>query len=371
MRVVLFLGAGFSKNAGFPLMREFSMFSQDLAGYEEHILCLHNCISYAQRTRAYIHGDIYNVEYLMSVLSLAAITNPDLEFTVENKKIRVSDALDILKELVWRVYSRIEDVANLRKSYELFVASLTHFTKRPNNCIDIITTNYDLLPEMIMYAIKKNATMPVEFERMPLPEGCKAPPNCAIVGGSGGYQIYREGESKNLHKLHGSVNWFLKKGSNFQKLYCWDEIFPLIGRHNDLFHMPFCVCNRAEIPKDYLPVIVPPSMIKEYNVPVILKAWQGASEAIAKANKIIFIGYSFPPSDTIMKFFLGTSLTNNQSGCRITVIDKNTDAVKASVEEVFVNDIHNQIDLITSEFRELIGGRDFDSEMAFAEYLGS
>ena len=81
MRVVFFLGAGFSKSAGFPLMREFSMFSQNLPGYEDHISCLHDCISYAQRTRAYIHGDIYNVEYLMSVLSLAAITNPYLEFT--------------------------------------------------------------------------------------------------------------------------------------------------------------------------------------------------------------------------------------------------------------------------------------------------
>ncbi len=51
MRVVFFLGAGFSRNAGFPLMREFSMFSQNLAGYEENILCLHACIEYAQEFR--------------------------------------------------------------------------------------------------------------------------------------------------------------------------------------------------------------------------------------------------------------------------------------------------------------------------------
>jgi hypothetical protein len=89
MRLVLFLGAGFSKSAGFPLMREFSMFSQDLSGYEDHILCLHSCISYAQRTRAYIYGDIYNVEYLMSVLSLASIENPDLKFTFKGKKVKV------------------------------------------------------------------------------------------------------------------------------------------------------------------------------------------------------------------------------------------------------------------------------------------
>jgi len=65
-------------------------------------------------------------------------------------------------------------------------------------------------------------------------------------------------------------------------------------------------------------------------------------------------------------------LTNNQSGCRITIIDKNTEAVKASLKEVFVNDIHKyHIDLITSEFSELIGGRDFSNNVAFAEYLYS
>ena len=373
MRIVLFLGAGFSKSAGFPLMREFSMFSQDLAGYDEHILLLHDCIRYAQRTRAYIHGDIYNVEYLMSVLSLAAITNPDLEFTFKSKKVKVGQALEILKELVWRIYSRIEDISNFEENYKIFVQALNYFLKKDrNNSIDVITTNYDLLPEMIMHAIEHKATMPVEFECMPLPEGRRAPTNCAIVGGGGGYKIYSEAKSKNLHKLHGSVNWFVKKGSKFQKVYCWDEIFPRANNKHKLLYTPFCVCSDAEIPAGYLPVIVPPSMIKEYKVPVILKAWRDASDAIAKANKIIFIGYSFPPSDTIMKFFLGTSLTNNQSGCRITIIDKNTEAVKASLEEIFVNDIHKyHIDLITSEFTELIGNSDFFNDVAFAEYLYS
>jgi NAD-dependent SIR2 family protein deacetylase len=372
MRVVLFLGAGFSKSAGFPLMREFSMFSQDLEGYQEHILCLHNCIRYAQRTRAFIHGDIYNVEYLMSVLSLAAITNPDLEFNFKGKKIKVNKALNILKQLVWRVYSRIEDISNLGNNYSLFVNSLKYFIENTNNSIDIITTNYDLLPEMMMSAIEHKATMPVVFERMDLPEGYNAPPGCASISGMGGEKIYQESDCKNLHKLHGSVNWFVKQNSKYQKVYCWDETFPPSRGISRLFYTPYSVCPDAKIPADYLPVIVPPSMIKEYKVPVILKAWQDASDAISKANKIIFIGYSFPPSDTIMKFFLGTSLTNNQSGCRITIIDKNTDAVKASLEEVFVKDIHKyHINLITSEFRELIGGRYFKNDRSFAEYLNS
>lgn len=311
MKVVFFLGAGFSRNAGFPLMREFSMFSQDLTGYEEHILCLHKCIEYAQRTRAYIHGDIHNVEYLMSVLALSAITNPNLQFVVGRKTIKVSNALEVLKELVWRVYSRMENISKWENIYKRFARALEMFMKGENNLIDIVTTNYDLLPEMMMHAIRHKATMPVGFERMGLPEGYNAPPGCASISGMGGDKIYEESDCKNLHKLHGSVNWFVKKNSKFQKVYCWDETFPPYKDSNRLFYTPFSVCTDAKIPAGYLPVIVPPSMIKEYKVPVILKAWQDASDAIAVADKVIFIGYSFPPTDTIMKFFLGVCPSNS------------------------------------------------------------
>jgi hypothetical protein len=235
----------------------------------------------------------------MSVLSLASITNPDFEFTFRSRRIKIATALEILKELVWRVYSRIDDVSKLGQNYQLFVGSLKRFLKSQNNSIDIITTNYDLLPEMIMYAIKHIASVPVEFEPMPLPDGHNAPPNCAIVGGGGGYRIYRTDETKTLHKLHGSVNWFVKARTKFQKVYCWDEVYPPAYSGEVLFYTPFAVCNQARIPEGYLPVIVPPSMIKEYDVPVIKRAWQDASGAIGKANKIVFIGYSFPPSDTM------------------------------------------------------------------------
>ena len=367
MRVVFFLGAGFSRSAGFPLMREFSMFSQNMVGFEEHILCLHACIEYAQRTRAYIHGDINNVEYLMSVLALAAITNPDLEFTVEQKTLRVSDALEKLKQLVWRVYSRIEKVSDVAENYRKFVRTLKMFLENKNSSLDIITTNYDLLPEMIMYATGQRATMPVTFERIK----SETPPRCASISGVRGNKIYSESETKNLHKLHGSANWFVSENSDSQQVYCWDETFPSFGSDTDLFETPFAVCSDATIPEKYLPIIVPPSMIKEYKIPVILKAWQNASNAIAQADKLIFIGYSFPPSDTIMKFFLGTSLANNRSGCRITVIDKYANNVMKSLNDIFVGDLCKHIDTINCEFENLLNGQGdrFSVYTEFADYL--
>ena len=353
MRLVLFMGAGFSKSANFPLMREFSMFSQNLDGYEDHILCLHKCIEYAQRTRAYIQGDIYNVEYLMSVLSLAAITSPDLAFPSQGKSIRVGEALRKLKELVWRVYSRMDSIEAWEGAYRLFTRSLKQFLTRGDNSIDIITTNYDGLPEMIMFALDRKATMPVEFETLPLPRRDYAPRGYCSVSGIGGKKLYEKSGRKNLHKLHGSVNWFVKNEEKSWKVYCWDDTFPP-SKEGKVFHKPFSASEAATIPEGYSPVIVPPSVIKEYQIPAIKKSWEDASKAIGDADKIIFIGYSFPPSDTIMKFFLGTSLANNHKGCRIIIIDKNANEVLKSLKEIFVDNICSySIEQISAEFQNL------------------
>lgn len=179
--------------------------------------------------------------------------------------------------------------------------------------------------------------------------------------------MYEDTSVKNLHKLHGSVNWFIKKGS--EDLYCYDEIFPRTLSHQGFFHIPFCVSEKANIPSDYLPLIIPPAMMKEYKIPVISKTWQDASKAFENADRIIFIGYSFPPTDTIMKFFLGTSLSNNQKGCRISIIDKHAERVMKALKEIFVNDIcDNYIDLINIEFNQLYAHFS-SSPTSFLDYL--
>lgn len=368
MRLVFFLGAGFSRSAGFPLMHEFSMFSQGLTGYEKHIDCLHKCIEYAQRTRAYIHGDIYNIEYLMSVLSLAAITNPELEFSIGSKRVRVGEALETLKALVWRIYSRMDDVVRWEGEYARFRRVLGQFLDDKRNSIDIVTTNYDLLPEMIMYKVGEAVGMPAGFEEMKLPEGFATTLDLARHGGRD-YSMYRNGGRNSLHKLHGSANWFVKNRGKQRTVYGWDQLFLPIDTGR-FFCIPFCTTKGCEIPKGCSPVIVPPSMIKEYKVPVIKKAWQGASESIANADKIVFIGYSFPPTDTIMKFFLGTSLANNHKGCRISIIDKNATGVMNSLKSVFVEDICHRIHPINIEFAKLLTDA-FQPWTSFREYLTS
>ena len=366
MRLVLFLGAGFSKPFGFPLMREFSMFSQDLPGYEEHILCLHACIEYVQRTLAYIQDDIYNVEYLMSILSMAAITNPQQTFRIGKKKVTISAAVRTLKELIWRVYTKF----NIDPRF-ISEGSIQHFTRalqmlyknEKGNEIDIVTTNYDLLPEMLMLAIDKLPGPPEQSEELKIP-ATRALPSYAILNKT--KDIYQNGSRQNLHKLHGSVNWLVHKSSS-KKIYCYRHAYEVTGAARLNFIPYLALEEKTFLPEGYAPIIIPPSMLKEYKIPVITKSWQRASQAIAEADHIVFIGYSFPPSDVVMKYFLGTSLANNRSGCRISIIDKNTQTVMESLQSIFVDNIwRKKVVQIPSAFENLIS-KDGPFKM-FAEF---
>ncbi len=343
MRIVFFLGAGFSRPAGLPVMREFPMFCGSLSDMRLEIECFFKCVEYAQRTRAYIHGDIQNVEYLMSVLSLAAIANPDLTFEMSTGRITVEKALSHIQTLVWRVYSRMESYASRQDSYRHFRRALECLLKTMSNSIkiDIVTTNYDMLPEMLMLAIGVPTSSPIAYEVLPATPASDPPNFCKSLSPG----LYGNSAACTVHKLHGSVNYFVKSAGKRKELHCWDQLF-VRETNGPLFSIPFACHQDATIPKGFLPVIVPPSMVKHYDIPIVRQIWANASNAIAEADKIIFVGYSFPPSDTIMKFFLGTSLTNNHSGCRIAVIDPDADTVATSMKDIFVPDMAAHVEFI-------------------------
>jgi hypothetical protein len=55
--------------------------------------------------------------------------------------------------------------------------------------------------------------------------------------------------------------------------------------------------------------------------------WQGAAQALKDAELIAFIGYSFPPSDTEMKYFLAGALAENAKLRKIMISDLYADSI--------------------------------------------
>jgi len=111
MRLVLFLGAGFSAAAGLPVMKDFARHVRGLPGCDEdEHMCLRACINYAKATCAFIDGDIENFEHVMSVISLAAITSPDASLPTKHMRTTFARAIQVLQRLVWRVYQRLDPI---------------------------------------------------------------------------------------------------------------------------------------------------------------------------------------------------------------------------------------------------------------------
>jgi len=361
MRVVFFLGAGFSKPAGFPLMREFRSFAQNLPGYEEEKRCLWGAIQYTQRACAYIQGDIYNIEDIMSALSLTHAIDRKRILIFEGKPVKAEDAAEHLATLVWRTYLRIHDAHALHRTYAKLFRAVRLFRRDPVNRLDIVTTNYDMLPEILLSATGDGPAAP-------------AGPEMRIADASDGTNgsIYAGPGEQILHKLHGSVNWFRRRGKA-PEVYYDDRVGKQIdvGVPAQPCPVSWCAEHGEKLPEKFRPLIAPPSFLKTYKPGVIQTAWNGAEEAIRKANRLIFIGYSFPPSDTIMRFFLGNALAGNRPGCAITVIDRNTKAVMNSLRTILVRSITDHyVDTIEADIEEMIGKQGiFENQHEFANYL--
>lgn len=124
-----------------------------------------------------------------------------------------------------------------------------------------------------------------------------------------------------LCKLHGSINYFSKdqdkkEDKDKENIYVTKNIFkeeqgwgisrvpkrdpktkgkPAILVLDAIWHIT--EENKGEL----FPAIIPPTYSKLTGYPWLRKIWGKAFEAIQNAEKLMFIGYSFPESDGFMK----------------------------------------------------------------------
>ena len=76
-------------------------------------------------------------------------------------------------------------------------------------------------------------------------------------------------------------------------------------------------------------------MLKPDLQEILLKQWSGAGDALARAERLWFIGYSFPESDSFMRFFLAASLASNSHLRQIAVLDPSLDVIETRAKSLF------------------------------------
>lgn len=169
-------------------------------------------------------------------------------------------------------------------------------TARQSYDVRFITFNYDLIVERLC----KSCGLPFKY-----------------------LDSSRDGSFVSIHKLHGSVNFYRgRNGTN--------PIYNL-GEDSD-FVYEVCDLNRLPSETWQKPVLIPPSANKEYKH-FFDCTWAFAMKDLRDAEKILFVGYSFPGLDVFSHKKFNELLFGRQSNIFYVLPDGNGGNDRMRVEK--------------------------------------
>jgi hypothetical protein len=313
-RVVLFLGAGFSAGFGHPVM---AAFADAVRGHErvdaDHERVLGELIKGARQANSFLQSDPKNIE---DILSFAEMRD---RLDLDNGGSRA----DHVKRTLGAVYSTYPEehqlVSGLNSlarliGYELDPERRATTDSSPEG-LSIVTTNYDLNAEYLFRRLGCSVRLGWRGKDSPF----HVPPGIALYSQA-------SSDSIPIFRLHGAVNWFA--GQNSTQV--------LIDHQLDVGVGPLSVniggAHRARIAnfstkEARVPLIIPPSFLKPELSEGMRSVWAGAAHELSAANFVVFVGYSFPPSDREMAYFLAASLCDNADLSQIFIVDPNAERI--------------------------------------------
>ena len=270
----LILGAGFSKPAGGPLLRE--LLSAEMIGRsdaDEDVLAALSDMLEARRAVPNQEGT--TIEELFTEVWREARTAGNL---------RVGDSAWPAAELLSGLTTHLASVCgalHVRRSgglWKMYVGFLGKLWKECRS-LEVITFNYDLLLEQLL-------------DDVGLRFSYGAADGIAFDDNRRRARMHRSGHHLELLKLHGSSNWGICRGCRKAGRYL-DQVTA--------FEKPYVPLRRRTCPwcrdKFLETGIIPPILGKAGESRHMGPVWLQARRALRRAREIIVIGYSLPPSD--------------------------------------------------------------------------
>jgi hypothetical protein len=346
--IVLFLGAGFSSDAGFPTMAGFGRESlRSLEGLRKHAGSgprsrlaadmlieaagkFHQFQELCRKSPVLTEDEVNNMETIFCIAE-AIYESGQENIVINGGTYDVADLIVNIQLWLWKVFQqfppinseRIEEVNE--EPYKKLFRLLS-----PQNTT-IITTNYDMAFEYYSATIGIPCLYPVKESReITITDPAKGENKFAHI--SGGEVV----EGFTVCKLHGSVNYFYKSqgdmetidilnemgnGTKIGKTGPWPKEWPLV------LAVDAIAAIKNKYGNEVTPAIVPPTYSKLTQKKWLRSIWNAAFTALRNADKIIFIGYSMPESDGFMKALFNGALAtrNNSKEPKVYLIDKSKD----------------------------------------------
>jgi SIR2-like domain len=145
-------------------------------------------------------------------------------------------------------------------------------------------------------------------------------------------------ESLRLLKLHGSLNWYWQPGDTSGISVARR---PLPGYFAQ--PLPYTEEQRRRDVPGRAPFVVPPAASKSeyYSNPITKEMWTQAAERLARAQRVVFMGYSLPTTDVTFTDMLRASI--QESDCDIVIADYDPAPVQRRLTELGIakERIHN------------------------------
>jgi len=358
--IVVFFGAGFSKDLDLPVMSTFGESSEKELenlkntlknsperNFENEFVEAGKIYTAFQSEYAKLEDslniDIGNMEEIFctaEIFQACGIT--DIKINGDDHDI--NKLISAIKIWLWKIYhqcpplsGRTDQKELIIKKYQLFFSFLKEndlFKKST-----FITTNYDLLLETFLWDNDIPAAYPdkIAFEEIAAKHDSEAP-NEKFIG------ISNTHESVVLCKLHGSINYFNTEESPDELKIVTDigvsdkdnvGNLGISKTYSDQMHKknkrPSIFMNASlsniknNFGQDLIPAIIPPTYSKLHQRSWLINIWNEAITAVKNAKLIVFIGYSFPESDGFMKSFFKSAFMYRESNQLPVIINLDKD----------------------------------------------
>jgi hypothetical protein len=328
---VYILGAGFSAEAGLPVISSFLAQMRDAVDWLEkegrpaEREAIERVLDFRHQAAAAgyrMNIDLDNIEHLFSLADAApGTTNSNdirlaiaatIEVAAQTQKapigrMRVSKSNGWPCPDAWLNAAFVSspsleqfDVQSSIFDYYAAVLSGLAADKRERGKNVVITLNYDLILEEAL----RRLDIPISY----------------ALGGAAEFEAAAgidesHKDALQILKLHGSVNWAEKPGASV------------------------LVCREYERVRTLglAPLLVPPTWQK-IAAGAILSVWDAAVQAISKATRILLIGFSIPATDQHFKYLLAMGLKDNSSLRMVRIVDPRASALRTQYESVFRED---------------------------------
>ncbi|CAH0122756.1 hypothetical protein PAE9249_05347 [Paenibacillus sp. CECT 9249] len=265
MTTVYVFGAGASRPEGAPLISDFIEKAYEKLGKDssEKIVSIWKflCDYFGKDPKnSKEAGENYpTIDEIVTIVDYAISNNINL-----SSYHTLSKLMEVKKGLVNLISSTITQSIVSNDIHKKFIREL----KKKKGPIYLVSLNYDtLLDEAIT--------------------GCYKNPKGRVIN-YGFNSVITSNPRFNLFKIHGSLNWSLCPFC--QNIRVYNK--PIAHR----LYEEYDICGTCS--NSYSePVMITPTLLKSYNIQRLNNVWLAASEALAQAHRIVFIGYSLALSD--------------------------------------------------------------------------